>query len=213
MGSSWPWLLAVAVCMGCSFFVQSGEGAVYAIVPLVKKRVSGQVAGMAGAMGNVGAVCFLTLNILVGEQGFFLCIAVASLVAVGLLPVPRRAARATPSSGHRAVTDGPVAASRDIDLARPTPPTSRPGARGLRRLSPAVGPPHADRRLPRPPAEDLTAVERFADHHDRAAGPLRERWYRQLLPAEPPARGSSTGSRSTWTSARRASPACRPATR
>lgn len=37
--------------------------------------------------------------------------------------------------------------------------------------------------------QDLTAVERFADHHDRAAGPLHERWYRQLLPAEPPGPG------------------------
>ncbi len=37
--------------------------------------------------------------------------------------------------------------------------------------------------------QDLTAVERFADHHDRATDPLQERWYRQLLPAEPPAPG------------------------
>jgi Fe-S-cluster-containing dehydrogenase component/DMSO reductase anchor subunit len=37
--------------------------------------------------------------------------------------------------------------------------------------------------------QDLTAVERFADHHDRATGPLHERWYRQLLPAEPPGPG------------------------
>ena len=37
--------------------------------------------------------------------------------------------------------------------------------------------------------QDLTAVERFADHHDRATGPLHERWYRQLLPAAPPGPG------------------------
>lgn len=37
--------------------------------------------------------------------------------------------------------------------------------------------------------QDLTAVERFADHHDRATAPLHERWYRQLLPAEPPGPG------------------------
>jgi len=37
--------------------------------------------------------------------------------------------------------------------------------------------------------QDLTAVERFADHHDRATPPLHERWYRQLLPAEPPGPG------------------------
>jgi formate dehydrogenase iron-sulfur subunit len=37
--------------------------------------------------------------------------------------------------------------------------------------------------------QDLTAVERFADHHDRATAPLHERWYRQLLPAQPPGLG------------------------
>ncbi|MFP5322901.1 MAG: DmsC/YnfH family molybdoenzyme membrane anchor subunit [Acidimicrobiia bacterium] len=36
---------------------------------------------------------------------------------------------------------------------------------------------------------DLSAVERFADHHDRATGPLQERWYRELLPATPPGPG------------------------
>jgi len=36
---------------------------------------------------------------------------------------------------------------------------------------------------------DLTAVERFADHHDRATRPLHERWYHQLLPVQPPGPG------------------------
>ncbi|MAT06863.1 MAG: MFS transporter [Acidimicrobiaceae bacterium] len=81
MGSAWPWALAVAACMFCSFFVQAGEGAVYAIVPLVKKRVSGQVAGMAGAYGNVGAVTFLTIGLFVSDRVFFLAIAGAAAVA------------------------------------------------------------------------------------------------------------------------------------
>jgi NNP family nitrate/nitrite transporter-like MFS transporter len=81
LGAGWPWVLAIVACMYCSFFVQAGEGAVYAIVPLVKKRVSGQVAGMAGAFGNVGAVVFLTANILVSTRVFFLLIASAAVVA------------------------------------------------------------------------------------------------------------------------------------
>ncbi len=36
---------------------------------------------------------------------------------------------------------------------------------------------------------DMSAVERFADHHDRATGPLHERWYRDLMPASPPGPG------------------------
>jgi NNP family nitrate/nitrite transporter-like MFS transporter len=81
MGAAWPWAVAVAACMFCSFFVQAGEGAVFAIVPLVKKRVGGQIAGMAGAYGNVGAVGFLTIGLFVGSQTFFLCIAAASVGA------------------------------------------------------------------------------------------------------------------------------------
>ncbi len=61
INSEWPIPLAIASTMLCSFFVQAGEGAVFAVVPLVKKRVTGQVAGMVGAYGNVGAVSFLTL--------------------------------------------------------------------------------------------------------------------------------------------------------
>ena len=82
MGAAWPWALAVVACMVCSFFVQSGAGAVFAIVPLVKKRVSGQIAGMAGAYGNIGGVVFLTVGLFVGPQVFFLTIAGAAVVAM-----------------------------------------------------------------------------------------------------------------------------------
>jgi NNP family nitrate/nitrite transporter-like MFS transporter len=81
LGPAWPWVLAIVACMGCSFFVQSGEGAVYAIVPLVKKRVSGQISGMAGAYGNIGALCFLTVGILTSTRVLFLTMAAAAVVA------------------------------------------------------------------------------------------------------------------------------------
>ena len=78
--SSWSLFLAVAVCMGCSFFVQAGEGAVFAMVPLVKRRMTGQIAGMAGAYGNVGAVSFLTVLSFVSPQTFFMTIGAAAVV-------------------------------------------------------------------------------------------------------------------------------------
>ena len=53
--------LAVALTMFCSFFVQAGEGSTFAMVPLVKRRITGQVAGLVGAYGNVGAVSYLTI--------------------------------------------------------------------------------------------------------------------------------------------------------
>lgn len=72
VSSGWPIALAVIATMCCSFFVQAGEGAVFAIVPLVKRRMTGQIAGMAGAYGNVGGVVFLTVLSLRELQNFLL---------------------------------------------------------------------------------------------------------------------------------------------
>lgn len=80
--SGWPVALAVVITMLCSFFVQSGEGAVFAMVPLVKRRLTGQVAGMAGAYGNVGAVTFLTVFSFVSPSMFFIVIACAAVIAL-----------------------------------------------------------------------------------------------------------------------------------
>ncbi len=67
VNSGW-WLPgAVMLTMACSFFVQAGEGSTFAIVPLVKRRVTGQVAGNVGAYGNVGAVAYLTIFSLLPE--------------------------------------------------------------------------------------------------------------------------------------------------
>ncbi|GGD79032.1 NarK family nitrate/nitrite MFS transporter [Lacimicrobium alkaliphilum] len=78
----WPLWLAVAIAMGCSFFVQSGEGAVFAVVPLIKRRMTGQIAGMTGAYGNVGAVTFLTILSFVDYHTFFYVIAATALVGL-----------------------------------------------------------------------------------------------------------------------------------
>ena len=77
------WLpAAVALTMCCSFFVQAGEGAVFAMVPIIKRRMTGQIAGMVGAYGNVGAVCFLTVLSFVEPRIFFLVIAGAALLTL-----------------------------------------------------------------------------------------------------------------------------------
>ena len=87
IGSGWWIPLAVATTMFCSFFVQAGEGAVFAIVPLIKRRMTGQIAGMVGAYGSVGAVTFLTVFSFVDASTFFLVIsstAIATLAFVAL---------------------------------------------------------------------------------------------------------------------------------
>ncbi len=77
--SGWWIALAVIASMICSFFVQAGEGAVFAMVPLVKRRMTGQIAGMAGAYGNVGGVTFLTVYSFVDPSTFFMVIAAAAI--------------------------------------------------------------------------------------------------------------------------------------
>jgi NNP family nitrate/nitrite transporter-like MFS transporter len=84
VSSAWWLPLAVLLTMACSFFVQAAEGSTFAMVPLIKRRITGQVAGNVGAYGNVGAVLYLTLYSLlpggaVGDRVFFLTLGGAAL--------------------------------------------------------------------------------------------------------------------------------------
>jgi MFS transporter, NNP family, nitrate/nitrite transporter len=78
---AWPLAAAVLATMVCSFFVQAGEGATYAIVPLVKHRVTGQISGIVGAYGNIGALLFLTLLLVAGPTAFFIVIGLSAFAA------------------------------------------------------------------------------------------------------------------------------------
>ncbi|MEH6696583.1 MAG: NarK family nitrate/nitrite MFS transporter [Hyphomonas sp.] len=82
VGETWPLWLAVVVAMSCSFFVQAGEGAVFAVVPLIKRSQTGAIAGMTGAYGNVGAVIYLIVYALVPPSTFFLVIAATAVLGL-----------------------------------------------------------------------------------------------------------------------------------
>ena len=77
--SSMPLLLAVLISIFTSFFVSGAEGATFAMIPIIKKRITGQVAGMTGAYGNVGAVTYLTLLTLVNPHQFFFILSLGAL--------------------------------------------------------------------------------------------------------------------------------------
>lgn len=80
VSAGWPLFLAVIAVMACSFFVQAGEGAVFAVVPLIKRSQTGQIAGMTGAYGNVGAVVYLLVYSMVPASTFFLVIAGTAVI-------------------------------------------------------------------------------------------------------------------------------------
>lgn len=90
--ATWPIYLAVIATMACSFFVQAGEGAVFSIVPLIKRRLTGQIAGLTGAYGNVGAVFYLTMLTSLSYAEFFMLMsatAVLGLVTLTWLREPK----------------------------------------------------------------------------------------------------------------------------
>ena len=82
---SWSLGLVVVLTIVGGIFSKAGSGAVYAMVPLIKRRMTGQIAGMAGAFGNVGAVIFLTVNSFVNYDQFFMFIGIVSTSVLGLI--------------------------------------------------------------------------------------------------------------------------------
>ncbi|MBN4073851.1 MFS transporter [bacterium AH-315-E07] len=85
VNQTWPIWLVVAITIVGGVFSKAGSGAVYAMVPLVQRRMTGQIAGMAGAFGNVGAVTFLTVNSLVSYDLFFLFIGIIAAAVFVLI--------------------------------------------------------------------------------------------------------------------------------
>jgi len=68
---SWSLESAIAVSITCSIFLQAGSGACFAIAPVINKNAAGQIAGIIGAYGNIGAVGFLIAFSFIDESSFF----------------------------------------------------------------------------------------------------------------------------------------------
>lgn len=74
IGPQWPLAAAVLVTVICAVFVTGGCGTTFALVPFVKRRITGNVAGYAGAYGNVGAVIYTSAYVSLTDSQFFLMI-------------------------------------------------------------------------------------------------------------------------------------------
>ena len=77
----WWLVVSVIITIVASMFVQGAEGATFAIIPMINKKMTGQIAGMAGAYGNVGAVVYLVLYSLVDSKTFFFIIAAGAALS------------------------------------------------------------------------------------------------------------------------------------
>ena len=76
--------VAIALTMLCAYFVQAGAGATFSIVPLIRKPVTGQIAGSVGAYGNVGGVIYLLIYSLSNAQTLFYSMGVTALICASL---------------------------------------------------------------------------------------------------------------------------------
>ncbi len=85
INAQWPIALAIIVTLICSIFMQAAEGAIFAVVPLVKRSMTGHVAGIVGAYGNAGTILFLTILTFVANTTFFMILALGCLVLLGAL--------------------------------------------------------------------------------------------------------------------------------
>jgi NNP family nitrate/nitrite transporter-like MFS transporter len=75
INSNWQLTNVIALTIVGSIFLKAGNGACFAMIPLISKPLTGKLAGLAGAYGSVGAVIFLTLFSFVTPEMFFKIIA------------------------------------------------------------------------------------------------------------------------------------------
>lgn len=77
------WLIvSIAITMFASFFVQGAEGATFAMIPSIKKEMTGRIAGMAGAFGNVGAVTYLFLYNFMDDKSFLFMLSAGAFISL-----------------------------------------------------------------------------------------------------------------------------------
>ena len=61
LSEAWPVVAGIALVALASVFVQGGNGAVFAMVPLIRRQSGGPIAGIAGSYGNIGGIAFSLL--------------------------------------------------------------------------------------------------------------------------------------------------------
>ncbi len=81
---TWALPLAILATMFSALFAQAGCGGTYAIVPSIKKEITGQIAGNVGAYGNFGGVVYLTIFSLTDARTLFASMGIGALICAFL---------------------------------------------------------------------------------------------------------------------------------
>jgi NNP family nitrate/nitrite transporter-like MFS transporter len=93
---TWPLWSVMTLVVIAGLFLMAANGAAFSIAPLIKKPLTGQIAGLIGAYGNVGSVAFLTILSLASANVFFIsmgCTGLCAFAACFLLREPVRMTR------------------------------------------------------------------------------------------------------------------------
>lgn len=81
IGAHWPLWAAMSVVILVGLFLMAGNGANFCIAPLIRKPLTGQIAGLIGAYGSVGSVAFMTILLLTNAPTFFLSMGITGAAA------------------------------------------------------------------------------------------------------------------------------------
>jgi MFS transporter, NNP family, nitrate/nitrite transporter len=103
ISAGWGVGTAIGVMMISAYFAQAGCGATFGMVPLIKREVTGQIAGNVGAYGNFGGVVYLTILSLTSASTFFAVMGVSALICGALCSV----FLTEPQHKHQAVASMP----------------------------------------------------------------------------------------------------------
>jgi NNP family nitrate/nitrite transporter-like MFS transporter len=85
VNAEWSIYAVIGLTIIGGIFAKAGSGAIFAMVPLIQRRLTGQIAGMVGAFGNTGAVFFLMMNSFVSYDVLFYVIGVGSAGVLAMI--------------------------------------------------------------------------------------------------------------------------------
>jgi MFS transporter, NNP family, nitrate/nitrite transporter len=105
INATWPIPLAVLVTMIAAYFAQAGCGATFGMVPLIKKEITGQIAGNVGAYGNFGGVVYLTIFSLTDAKTLFEVMGITALICACLCAVFLKEPRGSFAAHHAHSTE------------------------------------------------------------------------------------------------------------
>ena len=85
IAANWHLAIVIILTMLCAFFVCAAAGATFGIASLIKREVTGQIAGNIGAYGSVGSVIYATLysflpQTVAGNRSFFEVLGIAAVI-------------------------------------------------------------------------------------------------------------------------------------